>query len=117
MTTPALRDHQSAIASLRRASGRLSVLEILSSSALCTTRQIATFRFVTPTITQEQRITRHLTALRKMCLVRTRPTADEIEKNGSLRWFVQVHGLTELGCQAAKHYEMGAGKPFEAERS
>jgi hypothetical protein len=52
-----------------------------------------------------------------MGLVRTRPTKEEMEKNTGLRWFVPVHGLTGLGCEAAKHYEMGGARPFEAERS
>ena len=58
-----------------------------------------------------------LSSLRDDGLVRTRPTAAEIERNPRLRWFVQVHGLTELGCAATRHYQMGEGKEFEAEHS
>jgi hypothetical protein len=105
------------IPSLRRASAHLAVLEILANFGIVTTRQIARFRFDTPTITQEQRITRVLDSLRRDGVVITRPTQAELRLNPRLRWFIPVHGLTEVGCGVARHYEMGDPKPFEPEHS
>ena len=50
-------------------------------------------------------------------MVLTRPTAEELAETPRLRWFVPVHGLTDFGCAAARHYRMGDPKPFERGRS
>jgi hypothetical protein len=117
MTSPALKNHDLTAASLNRASAHLAVLEILATFGKATTRQIARFRFGNATKTQEERTARIVASLRDDGLVVTLPTGDQIAQNARLKWFVPVHGLTEFGVTAAKHYDMGDPKPFEVEHS
>src|SRR5437016_8031831 len=98
MASPALKTIPLELlqASLQRQNANLATLEMLATFGNLTTKQIARYRYGTPTKTQEQNAAKILKNLRQnKGLVITRPTSKEIAANRMCGFWSPVSGLTE----------------------